>query len=174
MPKKIRTPAIPTPRQLRCEYLRAIQGQSIWWWSPGQTFKSLRELQIEYDNSVGHNANLLLGVTPDFTGSLPAAHVARYTEFGNWIRECYGKRNMIAEKTGVHVELSKAQSVSVVLQLPSKSSFDRLWIMEDISHGQKIAAFTLEIQQVRKQTLLIARPSNKLHKVVLCCIDYRP
>jgi hypothetical protein len=28
-------------------------GQSIWWWSPHQTFKSLRELQIEYDNSVG-------------------------------------------------------------------------------------------------------------------------
>ena len=23
-------------------------GQSIWWWAPGQTFKSLRELQIEY------------------------------------------------------------------------------------------------------------------------------
>ena len=54
-------------------------GQSIWWWAPDQTFKSLRELQIEYDNSVGHNANLLLGVTPDFSGSLPAAHVARYT-----------------------------------------------------------------------------------------------
>ena len=66
-------------------------GQSIWWWSPGQTFKTLRELQIEHDNSVGHNANLLLGVTPDFTGSLPAAHVARYKEFGDWRRNCYGK-----------------------------------------------------------------------------------
>ena len=36
-------------------------------------------LMDRYDNSVGHNANLLLGVTPDFSGSVPAAHVARYT-----------------------------------------------------------------------------------------------
>lgn len=45
-------------------------GQSIWWWAPQQTFKSLRELQVEYDNSVGHNANLLLGVTPDCAAQL--------------------------------------------------------------------------------------------------------
>jgi alpha-L-fucosidase len=111
----------------------------------------LRELQIEYDNSVGHNANLLLGVTPDFTGSLPAAHVARYTEFGDWIRGCYGQHNILAEKKGVKVQPSRAKSVSIVLPLPLASSFDRLWIMEDISQGQKIAAFTLEIQQVRKE-----------------------
>ena len=125
----------------------ANQGQSIWWWSPSQSIKSLRELQIEYDNSVGHNANLLLGVTPDFTGRLPAAHVARYTEFGDWVRRCYGQQNILAEKKGVQVK--QAKHASIVLQLPSASSFDRLWIMEDISQGQKIAAFTLEIQQVR-------------------------
>jgi len=34
--------------------------------SPEQTFKSLQELKIEYDNSVGHSANLLLGLTPDY------------------------------------------------------------------------------------------------------------
>ena len=132
-----------------CADVLAKQGQSIWWWSPAQTFKSLRELQIEYDNSVGHNANLLLGVTPDFTGRLPAAHVARYTEFGDWIRGCYGQHNILAEKQGVKVQPSRANSVSIVLPLPSASSFDRLWIMEDISQGQKIAEFTLEIQQVR-------------------------
>lgn len=180
MPKALRTLAISTTPRLSCECIRTIQGQSIWWWSPGQTFKSLRELQIEYDNSVGHNANLLLGVTPDFTGSLPAAHVARYTEFGDWIRECYGKRNMIAEKTGVTVELSQgtSKSVSVVLQLPSKSTFDRLWIMEEISHGQKIVAFTLEIQQVRNPTLSLAWPvscdsTNVTRSCLLCGIDYR-
>jgi hypothetical protein len=72
-------------------------GQSIWWWAPQQTFKSLRELQIEYDNSVGHNANLLLGITPDWTGRLPEAHVQRYGEFGNWVRSCYGTANMLAQ-----------------------------------------------------------------------------
>jgi alpha-L-fucosidase len=61
-------------------------GQSIWWWAPHQTFKSLRELQIEYDNSIGHNANLLLGLTPDFSGVLPTAHVERYTEFGKFLQ----------------------------------------------------------------------------------------
>ena len=119
----------------------------------------MRELQIEYDNSVGHNANLLLGVTPDFTGSLPAAHIARYTEFGNWIRSCYGQPNIIAEKTSVRVH----KAASVVLQLPSISSFDRLWIMEDISQGQKIAAFTLEIQQVWKSSTWFVTDDNTAH-----------
>jgi hypothetical protein len=32
-----------------------------------------------------HGANLLLGVTPDFSGSLPVVHVARYAEFGGWV-----------------------------------------------------------------------------------------
>ena len=72
-------------------------GQSIWWWAPGQTFKSLQELKIEFDNSVGHSANLLLGLTPDYSGRLPTAHVRRYMELGDWVRRCYGARNMLAE-----------------------------------------------------------------------------
>ena len=55
------------------------------WWAPDQTFKSLRELQIEYDNTVGHNANLLLGVTRQCrycrSAALPPCHSSRCQHF---------------------------------------------------------------------------------------------
>lgn len=128
----------------------------------------------------GHGANLLVGVTPDFSGSLPAAHVARYAEFGEWRRSCYGLQNMLAERHNITINLQQQHNhdhvhddsatrrqkglpqqqhqqvaglpggqvghQSIVLPLPPGSSFDRIWLMEDLSRGQKITAFTLEIQ----------------------------
>ena len=129
-------------------------GQSIWWWAANQTFKSLRELQIEYDNSVGHNANLLLGITPDFSGRLPDAHVQRYTEFGDWTRSCYGVSNMLIQREGVLV----SGGDSLVLPLPARARFDRLWLMEDLRQGQKINGFTIELQDSRTGSWSLQRP----------------
>eukprot|EP00658_Telonema_sp_P-2_P017176 TRINITY_DN16644_c0_g1_i5.p1 TRINITY_DN16644_c0_g1~~TRINITY_DN16644_c0_g1_i5.p1 ORF type:complete len:283 (-),score=61.68 TRINITY_DN16644_c0_g1_i5:801-1649(-) len=86
-------------------------GESIWWWAPGQTFKSLDELKLEYDNSVGHGANLLLGLTPDFSGKIPEPHVERYRELGDWIRKCYSAP--AAERRNVPVGVG----TSVVMEL---------------------------------------------------------
>ena len=65
-------------------------------------------------------------MTPDYSGSLPAAHVQRYQEFGDWTRACYNQSNMLAR-------LGRQQPVragdSLVLPLPSGASFDRLWLM---------------------------------------------
>ena len=35
-----------------------------WYWRPGQPIKSLADLASIHDNSVGHNANLLLNFAP--------------------------------------------------------------------------------------------------------------
>lgn len=88
--------------------------------------------------------NLLLGLTPDYSGRLPAAHVQRYTELGDWIRSCYGAGNILAELLGVQVQANS----SVVLRLNSTSqaiTTDRLWLMEELRDGQKISAYTIEL-----------------------------
>jgi hypothetical protein len=51
---------------------------------------------------------------------------------------------MIAEKKGFSVRAGE----SVILPLPAGTTgqFDRVWVMEDLSAGQKVGTFTLEIQ----------------------------
>jgi hypothetical protein len=41
-----------------------------WYWKPGQPIKSMLGLSALYDNTVGHDSNLLLGVPIDYTGTL--------------------------------------------------------------------------------------------------------
>eukprot|EP01052_Picozoa_sp_SAG31_P019218 SAG31_NODE_1392_length_8533_cov_3.382974_3_plen_191_part_00 len=84
-------------------------------------------------------------MTPDWTGQIPKEHVERYTEFGDWIRACYGAENMLVRRENVSVRAGS----SLVISLPGSAraaSFDRVWLMEDLRYGQRIAGFTLELQ----------------------------
>jgi alpha-L-fucosidase len=63
-----------------------------WFWHPNdaQTLKTVPELMKIYDNSVGHGCQLMLGISPDEQGLLPALDAARLREFGQEIHRIYG------------------------------------------------------------------------------------
>lgn len=56
-----------------------------WFWHPGEELKSADELFRMYLETVGRNANLVLNLPPDRSGSLPAATVERMEELGRMI-----------------------------------------------------------------------------------------
>ena len=81
----------------------------------------LSTLASWYHNSVGSNAHLELDFAIDRTGNIAPAHAAAYSQFGAWIRSCYG--NPLA--TGA----IPAGSNSVTIDLPL-SAVDRVSMVE--------------------------------------------
>jgi alpha-L-fucosidase len=74
---------------LACRYVPAEQDGAIQggenaggFWYPQEHPKTVAELMAEYEDSVGHNANYLLELSPDPHGQIPAADVAAYKGFG--------------------------------------------------------------------------------------------
>ncbi len=109
-----------------------------WFYSPGREDRihPLKELVHMYEHSVGLNANLVLGITPDRRGLVPDADVRRMTELGEVIRHQYMPCQW---KTS-------GQGESVLLSLPFPVEVARAIIMEDIEYGQRIRRFVLEVQ----------------------------
>ena len=68
-------------------------GRHEWFWEPGDEkhIEPLKSLVEMYYQSVGRNATLILGITPDNRGLMPAADVARMREFGKEIKRRFDK-----------------------------------------------------------------------------------
>lgn len=69
--------------------LRGYNGRHEWFWEPGdeQHIYPVKDLVDMYYQSVGRNATLILGLTPDNRGLLPDADVQHLTEFGQEIKK---------------------------------------------------------------------------------------
>lgn len=108
-----------------------------WMWKPGceRMARSLDELVRVYEHSVGRNSNLLLNASPGPDGLIPEAHMARYQELGRAIDYLYG--TPLAETTGVGKVLE--------LALPVPASINRVVLMEDLAHGERVRAYTVEV-----------------------------
>ena len=107
-----------------------------WFWKPNteKTIESLDRLVRFYYQSVGRNANLMLGLTPDPTGVVPEPDVRRCAELGREIRRCFGEP--VAE--------TKGEGTQVELALPKPQRIDHAVIMEDIAHGERVRAYVVE------------------------------
>jgi alpha-L-fucosidase len=107
-----------------------------WFWKSKNagTLKSLDDLVKLYYRSVGHGAVLLLNVTPDTTGLIPAADVKRCTEFGAEIRRRFGKS--LAETNGT------GPLITLTLEKPAK--IDHVIVMESISQGERVRQYVIE------------------------------
>lgn len=75
----------------------------------------------------------------DRTGLVPTAQVERATEFGKWVKDCYG--HPVAAITS-----APAGATVVMLQLPTSTKIDRVSIGEDLQYGQLVRAYTVEVQ----------------------------
>ena len=107
-----------------------------WFWKPNteNTIEPLDHLVSCYYQSVGRNANLMLGLTPEPSGLLPQPDVEQCQRFGAEIRRRFA--HSIAETHG--------QGDLLRLDLPRPTTINQIVIMEDIRHGERVRQYVVE------------------------------
>ena len=131
-----------------------------------------------YNVTIGHGANLLLGLEPDRRGLLPDADVARLREFGDAIRSIYGEDKNLARTGTIQTEdgssapalndgdqdtfwIAPAQSHNATLELSFKqpTTIDRTVVMEWLNLGQRIEKYAIQSWEGEKWRTLHAGTS---------------
>jgi alpha-L-fucosidase len=132
-----------------------------WFWHPNDeaSLKSLSELLTTYDETVGHGAQLMLGLAPDRRGLLPDNDVARLQEFGNAFRSRYG-HNLALQHATVSAEIAAAVDGNpdtfwtapagshhsmLEISFPTPITFNRAVTMEWLNDGQHIQKYSVDI-----------------------------
>jgi alpha-L-fucosidase len=132
-----------------------------WFWHPNDeaSLKSLDELLTTYDQTVGHGAQLMLGLAPDRRGLLPDSDVKRLKEFGNALRARYGN-NLALKHTQTTAEISAAldgnpdtfwtapagsHHSTLEVSFPAPVTFNRALTMEWLNDGQRIQKYSVDI-----------------------------
>lgn len=87
-----------------------------------------------YEKSVGRNATLIIGLTPDPDGLLPAGDEQRLKEWGEEINRRFG--TPLAETQGRRQRLT--------LNLNEKQPVNYCIIQEDIAKGERIRQYKIE------------------------------
>ncbi len=111
-------------------------GGHDWFWEPNREhiIYPLDKLIEMYYQSVGHNTTLILGVTPGPDGLMPEADVKRLKEFGNEIRRRFATPLISTSGTGN----------KITQKLDNRQIVNQLVLMEDIAHGERVRAFTIQ------------------------------
>ncbi len=125
-----------TPRWVPAECDVPIR-KDRWFWHPDEehTLLSLEQLMDIYYRSIGHGAVLLLNIAPDARGLFPDADVDRVLAFGEEIRRRFSAP--LAQTSG------EGHVVEVVLD--EERVIDHIVTMEQISYGERIRAYKLEV-----------------------------
>ena len=87
-----------------------------------------------YYKSVGRNATLIVGLTPDTTGLIPAGDVQRLKEWGDEINRRFS--SPIASASG--------QKKSLTLKLGKPQAVNHCIIQENIANGERIRRYKVE------------------------------
>jgi alpha-L-fucosidase len=113
--------------------LRGYGGRHEWFWEPGDEdhLFPVGDLVNMYEKSVGRNATLILGLTPDTAGLIPAPDVIRLKEFGDAILLKYG-RPLGSGNDKNEINLKTSQLIRSIM------------ISEDITGGQRIKKFKVQ------------------------------
>ena len=117
--------------------LRGYNGRHEWFWEPGDDDKAvypLANLMDMYEKSVGRNATLIIGLTPDPDGLLPPGDAARLKELGQEIRRRFG--TPLASVSG--------NAETLTLPLKGEQSVNYCIIQENIRHGERVRAYRVE------------------------------
>lgn len=116
--------------------LRGAGGRHEWFWEPGDedAVYSLDALMSMYEKSVGRNATLIVGLTPDPDGLLPEGDVRRLEEWGAEIERRYG--SPVAGTSG--------QGDTLLVEGSAPEPIGRCVISEDIRAGERIRKFRIE------------------------------
>ncbi len=99
--------------------------------------KSLKQLILLYDKSVGRGTNLLLNLAPNREGLIDPPDAKRAKELGDLIRKRYS--TPIKEITGTE------GIVELELEMDSPTKINCVMIQEDIQLGQRIREYELQV-----------------------------
>jgi alpha-L-fucosidase len=136
-----------------------------WFWHPGDeaSLKSVSEMIDLYNQTIGHGAQLMMGIAPDNTGRVPAADVARLKEFGDALQKLYGHSLVTenSERTTAWAALdgdpdtfwsaeSGSHHSSIEVSFSKPVTFDRALTMEWLNDGQHIQKYAIEVLQGMK------------------------
>ncbi|MEV7722121.1 alpha-L-fucosidase [Streptomyces sp. NPDC088184] len=127
-----------------------------WFWHASQDgqVKTPAKLLDLYRTSVGRNSVLLLNVPPNRAGRISDPDTAALASFGQTVRATYGT-NLLApsggspltdeELTSAWSPADDAHSGETVLESPQPVTFDRVVLQEDITRGQRVESFAVDI-----------------------------
>jgi alpha-L-fucosidase len=108
-----------------------------WLWRAGQEhfIFTADELTDRYYTSVGHNANMLIGMVIDTAGVFPEADAAVFREFGKRINGIFDKPLASVSGNGETLTLKISKN---------NTGFDHIVLQEDIAKGERIREYRIE------------------------------
>jgi alpha-L-fucosidase len=112
----------------------------VWFWNKDYVYRSVQDLQNVYHATVGANSNMLLNIAPDADGLVPDIAMQLYTEFGAWVKACYGspQASEMYPQDGPVVTLEFAPG--------SIASIDRVVVMENQFYGEQVEKYAVSVQ----------------------------
>lgn len=130
-----------------------------WFWHPNDegTLKSVDELVMTYEQTIGRGGQLMLGLAPDRRGLLPDLDVRRLEEFGAAIRERFSENLTAKEHIPNAADAAFDNDPDTFWSAPLGShhaileadfrkplTFDHALTMEWLNDGQHIEHFRIE------------------------------
>lgn len=117
--------------------------------------KTVDQLLDIYYDSVGKNSVLLLNIPPDKRGKFSDIDVERLQQFGEAIRATYDEdlarqantdaRNVIDGNLDTHWQPEDGKTGEIVLDFDQPILFNRVMLQENISVGQRVEGFAIDI-----------------------------
>ena len=126
--------------------LRGYNGRHEWFWEPGDEAHifPVKNLMEMYYKSVGRNATLIMGLTPDPDGLLPEPDVQRLKEWGMELKRRFS--SPVASTAGM--------GNKVELRFKEPTDINHVIVQEDIAKGERIREYQIEgYTEGRWQTL---------------------
>jgi len=115
--------------------LRGYKGHE-WFWEPGDEdlIYPLDKLVDMYTKSVGRNSTLILGITPDTTGQIPAPDTRRLAELGEALDQVK-PHGRAAQRRRFGVRQIETQDLA---------SIRTIIIQEDITKGERVRKYQVK------------------------------
>ena len=116
-----------------------------WFWDASHPFLKAPQLFQYYLDTVGRGSSWILNIPPDRTGSIPIHFAAEMAKLGTALNASFGEGHTIANASQAAPAVCAASEV--LLGIPAGAGITALELREDLSAGQGIATYTLELQQ---------------------------
>jgi len=134
--------------------LRGYKGHE-WFWEPGDEdlIYPLDRLVDMYLKSAGRNSTLIIGITPDTTGLLPAPDTQRLAELGEEIEKRFGIPYV--KPHGRAAQRGRFGKTLVETQyFASPAPISTIIIQEDITKGKRVRKYQVKGKKDRNWVVL--------------------